>query len=82
MHDLSHPKQTRSKGTSLHAEAHAALLLSSLTLHLLADLDVDVEELGHAAVETDGFALVQVGFAVVGGDAFLGAGFGKAAPLV
>jgi hypothetical protein len=31
-----------------------------LTLHLLADLDVDVEELGHAAVETDGLALVEV----------------------
>jgi len=35
-----------------------------LTLHLLANLDIDLEELGYAAVEADGFALVEIGFAV------------------
>lgn len=65
--------------TRLH-EAHAATLLVGigLTLHLLADLDVDVEELGHAAVETDGLALVEVAFAVIGGNTLLGAGLSQA----
>ena len=48
------------------------------TLHLLADLDVDVEELGHAAVEADGLALVEVAFAVIGRNTLLGAGLGQA----
>jgi len=43
-------------------------------LHLLRDLDVDFEELAHAAVEADGLALVEVGFAVLGRNALLGAG--------
>ena len=42
-----------------------------LALHLLRYLDVGLEELCHAAVQADGLALVQVGFAVCGGDAFL-----------
>lgn len=58
----------------LHATAeHAlatALLALRLTLHLLADLDVDLEELGYAAVEADGLALVEVGFAIRCVDAF------------
>lgn len=61
---------------------HAANLLSEstpllrlrLALHLLRHLDVDLEELAHAAVQAHGLALVQVGFAVLGGDALLGAG--------
>lgn len=60
----------------LHAES--LLLLGSLTLHLLADLDVDIEELGNAAVEADGLALVQVTLAVVDGDTLLGAGLAQA----
>lgn len=63
---------------SLH-ETHAATLLAGgFTLHLLADLDVDVEELGHAAVEADRLALVEVAFAVVGGDTLLSAGLSQA----
>lgn len=57
---------------TLHAET--LLLLSGITLHLLADLDVDVEELGDTAVEADGLALVKVTLAVVHGDTLLGAG--------
>lgn len=64
----------------LHSHTHAALSAGGIALHLLADLDVDVEELADAAVEADGFTLVQVAFAVVVGDAFLGAGFGQAIP--
>jgi hypothetical protein len=52
----------------------AALLGLRLALHLLRNLDVDLEELAHAAVQAHGLALVQVGFAVLRGDAFLGAG--------
>jgi hypothetical protein len=43
-------------------------------LHLLADLDVDFEELGDAAVQADGLALVEIGLAVRSIDAFLRAG--------
>jgi hypothetical protein len=43
-------------------------------LHLLADFDVHLEELGDAAVEADGFAFVEVWLAVVLVEAFLGAG--------
>lgn len=65
---------------NLHAEAHTTtLLLTSALLHLLADLDVDIEELGDTAVQADGLALVQVTLAVVGGDTLLGAGLGEAA---
>lgn len=60
----------------LHAES--LLLLGSLTLHLLADLDVDIEELGNAAVEADGLALVEVTLTVVDGDTLLGAGLAQA----
>lgn len=63
---------------STRLEAHATLVGIGLALHLLADLDVDVEELGHAAVEANGLALVEVAFAVIGGDTLLGAGLGQA----
>ena len=53
----------------LHATGKSLPALS-LALHLLADLDVDLEELRYAAVEADGLALVQVGFAVRCVDAF------------
>ena len=62
----------------LHA-AGETLLALGLALHLLADLDVDLEELAHAAVEADGLALVQVGFAVRCVDAFCGAGLEETA---
>jgi hypothetical protein len=39
-------------------------------LHLLADLDIYLEEFGYAAVEADGFALVEIGFAGGCVDAF------------
>ena len=43
-------------------------------MHLLRNLDVDLEELAHTAVEADGLALVEVGFAVLRRNALLGAG--------
>lgn len=58
----------------LSAEHATALLRGGLALHLLRNLDVDFEELAHAAVEADGLALVEVGFAVLGRNALLGAG--------
>ena len=61
----------------LHAEAHAAtLLVGCVALHLLADFDVDVKELGHTTIQTHGLALVQITFAVVARDTLLGAGLG------
>lgn len=47
-------------------------------MHLLADLNVDIEELGDTAVQADRLALVQVALAVVSGNALLGAGLGQA----
>jgi hypothetical protein len=52
----------------------SSLLLLRLALHLLAHLDIDLEELGDTAVETHGFAFVQVWLAVGCVDAFFGAG--------
>ena len=53
---------------SLHAPAKhslaTALLALRLALHLLAHFYIDLEELGYAAVEADGLALIQIGFAV------------------
>ena len=70
------PSQEISLSTRL--EAHATLVGIGLALHLLADLDVDIKELGHAAVEADGLALVEVAFAVIGGNTLLGAGLSQA----
>lgn len=58
----------------LLTEHATALLRGGLALHLLRDLDVDFKELADAAVEADRLALVEVGFAVGSGNAFLGAG--------
>jgi hypothetical protein len=55
---------------------HASTLLSlRLALHLLANLDVDLEELGYAAVQAHGFALVQIRLTVRRVYAFGCAGF-------
>jgi hypothetical protein len=71
---LFHPLST----TPLHPKTllsePTALLRLRLALHLLRNLDVDLEELADAAVQAHGLALVQVGFAVLGGDALFGAG--------
>jgi len=65
----------------LHAK-HSATSSSSpslcLALHLLANLDIDLEELCDAAVQAHGLAFVEVGFAVCGVDAFRCAGFEEA----
>jgi hypothetical protein len=59
--------------SSLHAAKHTSAtstLSLRLPLHLLANLDIDLEEFGDAAVQTYGFALVEIGFAVGCVDAF------------
>lgn len=65
---------------------HASTLLSlRLALHLLANLDIDLEELGYAAVQAHGLALVQIRLAVRRVYAFGCAGFdepGKGKMLV
>lgn len=66
---ISHPKPTHRTTTRA--------LLRRLSLHLLADLQIDLEELAHASIEAHALALVEVRFAVFGGDAFLGAGLGE-----
>ena len=49
----------------------SSLFPSRLSLHLLADLDVDLEELCHASIQTDRLSFVEIAFAVVGRYAFL-----------
>ena len=61
--------------------SHAALSAGSLALHLLADLDVDVEKLRNAAIQADGFALVQFALTVIVRNALLGAGLGQTKPV-
>lgn len=63
------------------AEHAAALLRGRLALHLLRHLDVNLEELAHAAVQAHGLALVEVGFAVLWGNALLGAGVDEPAKV-
>lgn len=60
----------QSSGSALRSCAHGLALL----LHDLADLHRGIEEFGGAAVEADGFALVELALAVVGGHALLLAG--------
>lgn len=68
----------------LHATeaTNTALLTGGLSLHLLGDLDVDLEELADATVEADGLALVEIALAVGVGNTLLGAGLDKTVKLV
>jgi hypothetical protein len=59
---------------SKHATSASSLPSSRVSLHLLRDLDVHLEELGHASVQAHTLALVQVSFSVVGGYALFKAG--------
>lgn len=82
--EQDHPREDRKFPSffhlfCLHSKAHTSTLFAGgLGLHLLADLDVDLKELGDAAVQADGFAFVEIAFAVVRGDAFFRAGLGQA----
>jgi hypothetical protein len=49
----------------------SSLSPSRLSLHLLADLDVDFEELCHASIQTNRLSFVEITFAVVGRYALL-----------
>lgn len=63
---------------ALHAQETTTASLStarSFSLHLLGDLDIDVEEFADTAVKADGFAGVEFGFAVLRRDALGCAGF-------
>lgn len=59
---ILHSKHATGAGTSTS--------LSGFSLHLLGDFDVDLEEFGDTPIEADALALVEFGFAVVGGDTF------------
>ena len=65
-----------------HAAHLTRLHLLPERLHELVRLHVRLEELGGAAVKTDGLALVDLALAVVLGDALLGADLGKARRLL
>src|ERR1700760_3289433 len=69
-------KLSMANQSPLEAESHptAASTCCRILLHLLAYFDVDVEELGNTAVEADGFALVEIFFVVVAGNALFCAG--------
>lgn len=73
-----------SRFRTLHATeaTNTSLLAGSLSLHLLGDLDVDLEELADATVEADGLALVKVTLAVAVGDTLLGAGLNETVKYV
>lgn len=75
---------TVSRFCTLHATeaTNTALLAGSFSLHLLGDLDVDLEELADATIEADGLALVKVTLAVAVGNTLLGAGFDETVKYV
>ena len=58
--------------TEAHS-ASASLPTRRILLHLLADLDVNLEKLGHAAVQAHGLARVELPLAIVGRYALLDA---------
>lgn len=60
-------------GILLLSQHASALSLVRFSLHLFRDFDVHLEELCNTSIQADGLALVQLGFAVVVGNAFLGA---------
>ena len=72
---LSRPSSSHPKPP--HPTPARAPLLRGLALHLLADLEVDLEELAHAAVQAHALALVEVRLAVLGRDALGRAGLGE-----
>jgi hypothetical protein len=49
----------------------SSLSPSRLSLHFLADFDVDFEELCHASIQTNRLSFVEIAFAVVGRYALL-----------
>lgn len=67
------PRSSLSPSLCAKHTTATALPLCRLSLHLLGDLDVDFKKLGYATVKADGFALVQIAFAVCVGNAFLSA---------
>jgi len=55
-----------------HPPTHAPST-RSIRLHLLAHLNIHLEELGYAAVQADRLPLIEVRLAVIGREAFAGA---------
>jgi hypothetical protein len=50
----------------LHPKAHSSSTsLTSIVLHFLADLDIDLEEFGDTSIEANRLALVQVAFSII-----------------
>lgn len=49
----------------LSSDAHTTAPSIRITLHLLRDLQIDVEKLADASIEADALALVQVAFTVI-----------------
>lgn len=62
----------RAESVHISRPSHTHRRRLLIGLHLLANLHRNIEKLGHTPVQADGFALVQVWFAVVRRDAFLG----------
>lgn len=61
----------------LESTTHTGCLLLLLLLHLLGDFNVHFKVFADASIETDGLALVQVSFTVIGGNALLDAAVGE-----
>ena len=74
------PKDKEARKECFMSNSHSKSTCASLALHLLhllRDLHIDFKELGHAAVDADGFSLVEVTFQVGRGNALLHASVGK-----
>ena len=54
-----------------HSSCPSSLPPSCFSLHLLADLDIDLEELCDTSIQTDGFSFIEIPFPVICRYAFL-----------
>lgn len=70
-HQVLNPIYIFHNKTPLYPHTHTTHCL--VALHLFADLHVDLEELGNAAVEADRLAPVQLCLAIVGRNTLFGA---------
>ena len=69
--DLDRPRFCLLSFSHAKHASTSSLSPSRLSLHLLADLDVDFEELCHASIQTNRLSFVEIAFAVVGRYALL-----------
>lgn len=78
MNDARKTEESLFAVVHLETTTHSSCLLLLLLLHLLRDFNVHFKVFANTSIETDGFALIQVSFTVIGWNAFLDTAVSKA----